>query len=167
MFERIAPVRTLDAPECEPVASVRFGADSAFPYGGSAVGQGRRERQSVAAMCEQAGSQEAVCDVVPCFATVDAMAAGWQQQDVARCVIQARHRSLGLSDDEEIPWLFIPSEWRHQSTRPAEPHTPSEVEQSVDGESAVSVITCCSAKDCLEPTGEAVTDCGQWPAVGV
>ena len=55
-----------------------------------------------------------------------AMASGWQQQDIERCLIQARYKNRGFTNDEEISWLHIPQKW-WDAVQMEEPHSPTEI----------------------------------------
>ena len=90
------------------------------------------------------------------------MAATWQQQDIERCLLQAKYRSSGFEKDDAIAWLYVPSEWRDKPAGPAVPHTTAEVEPGVDEGSAIGVITGCRVTGWDELHGDAVDD-GECP----
>ena len=44
-------------------------------------------------------------------AELAAMAAGWGNNEIDRCIIQAHHKHVGYTNDEEMEWLHIPEGW--------------------------------------------------------
>ena len=83
-----------------------------------------------------------------------AMAFGWHQQGIERCLIQACYRIRGFSDDDEISWLHVPHDWRGGS-QSANPHTPTEIAAGDDSLSDISVVSCCrGVKQIDDPLGK-------------
>ena len=60
-----------------------------------------------------------------------AEAAGWQQGDIEKCLIQAQHRRRGFSNDEERVRLHSPRGWCG-SVDQEDAHSPTVVEDDGD-----------------------------------
>ena len=73
-------------------------------------------------------------------AELAAMAAGWGNNEIDRCSIQAHYKQFGYTNDEEMEWLHIPEGWPNAgimevAATPRMAHTPTEL--ASDGEDTV------------------------------